>query len=223
MAIVRTKLEEPILFRTLKKDVYPQTLSSGSVWLRTNVFYQKLEAEDLSREDRFEGINISGLFTELNIEGGVCIHCEDGGLIGTEHPTHYIMSLHGLNIREQVRNEFGGYTLGIRSISDLANDVLKQASKQINVTQCGFGQVSYLYHGLHRTRANSTGIIVNYFVDGVSENLVQHNPNVFTKSPIEPFISQDEWRIVLHTDNVLDGDPMAPLKIKVDPSHFYEI
>ena len=46
MAIVTTKLDEPILFRTVKNDVYPHTLSGGSIWLRTNVFYQELEADE---------------------------------------------------------------------------------------------------------------------------------------------------------------------------------
>ena len=223
MAIVNTKLDEPILFRTVKNDVYPHTLSGGSIWLRTNVFYQELEADDLSREDRFEGINVSGLFTEFNFEGGMRIKCEHGGLLGTEHPTHYVMSLHGLNIKEEIRLGFGGNTLGIKSLVDLANDVLQQASKQINVSQCGYGQVSYQYLGLKRTRANTTGKIIGYYVDGIPEALVQYNPNVMTKIPIEPFIGQDEWRIILQTDKPLNDDPMEPLKINVDPSHFYEL
>ena len=36
-------------------------------------------------------------------------------------------------------------------------------------------------------------------------------PNVMTKIPIEPFISQDEWRIILHSDTPLNDDPMEPL------------
>ena len=36
-----------------------------------------------------------------------------------------------------------------------------------------------------------------------------------------PFIEQDEWRIVIFTEGYLEGDPMAALKINVEPSHFY--
>jgi hypothetical protein len=45
--------------------------------------------------------------------------------------------------------------------------------------------------------------------------------DVLRKQPVMPFIEQDEWRIVIFTEGYLEDDPTAPLRINVDPSHFY--
>jgi hypothetical protein len=48
------------------------------------------------------------------------------------------------------------------------------------------------------------------------------NTDVFRKDPVEPFVSQDEYRIVLFPSKYDNGDPNDPLKINVNPNHFYE-
>jgi hypothetical protein len=48
------------------------------------------------------------------------------------------------------------------------------------------------------------------------------NTDVLRKEPVQPFIEQDEWRIVVFTNGYYKNDPMEPLDIFVEPSHFYE-
>ncbi|MFN3188853.1 MAG: hypothetical protein ACK42D_04960, partial [Candidatus Paceibacteria bacterium] len=47
------------------------------------------------------------------------------------------------------------------------------------------------------------------------------NTDVLRKDPLEPFISQDEWRIAIFPTNYINNDWREPLKINVDPEHFY--
>lgn len=120
------------------------------------------------------------------------------------HPA-YIISLHGVAIKDKTREDFWGYTFGVKSFRRLGYELAHKASKQVNVTGLELGQVSYQYSA-YRIQTGSLSLI---------------NSSPFRKDPIEPFISQDEWRIVIHVKNYIDNNPNVPLKLEVDPNHFF--
>lgn len=217
---IKTKLDRPILFRTCDKEVYEATLSSGSIWLRSSWYYRQIE--DIARQDSSEGVNGTSMLFPLRFapESAPTITLEGPGSVGQEIVPHYLMSMHGTSITEATREGFGGYTLGIRCIADLAAEILYQVSKQIPVHGYRYGQVAY----------QRTALIMSYDPYG-SANELGGSPSVHVKSlstdvlrkdPVEPFIGQDEWRIAIFINKYLNNDPNEPLKINVEPNHFYD-
>lgn len=102
----------------------------------------------------------------------------------------------------------------------MAAHILYQVSKKITVTNYQFGQVAYQYTALTQSNqpqgaAISIGGEPNVYLKSI-------NTDVLRKEPVQPFIEQDEWRIVVFTNGYYKNDPMEPLDIFVEPSHFYE-
>lgn len=130
------------------------------------------------------------------------------------------MSMHGTSITDKVREEFGGFTMGIKCLSDLSAEVLFQVSKQLPVASYRFGQVAYQRSVLAMSQNLSSSPLV---LDGNPSIAVKPiNTDVLRKDPVEPFILQDEWRIAIFTKGYLNNDPNEPLNINVDPKHFYK-
>lgn len=210
-------MHEPLVFRTTSAEIYKSTTESGTIWLRSGAYNRALE--DKVRNDELEGVN-AGASVPLRMKmGGVALQMEGPGAIGQEIRPHYLMSLHGPSISTAQRNAFGSHTFGVRRLSRLSAEVLCQASKQIRSTGYRFGQVSYQFVPLG----------LSYFANGSPIGLGGNPPvsfgplntDVLRKRPVAPFIEQDEWRIVIFTDGYLLNDADAPLRIAVDPSHFY--
>ena len=216
---VNTKFDRPILFRTCDKVVYESTLDSGSIWMRSNDYYQKIE--DLARQDKSEGINGTPMLFPLNFspENAQGMSIAGEGTVGQEIIPHYITSMHGTGITENVRKEFGGYTLGIKCIADLAAEILFAASQQLAIHSYRFGQVAYQRTALTQSYTRSGAALE--LTGNPSVYVKSINTDVLRKAPVEPFISQDEWRIVIFPNVYLNGDPNEPLKINANPKHFY--
>jgi hypothetical protein len=216
---IKTKLDRPVIFRTCDKDVYEASLSSGSIWLRSSRYYR--EIEDVARQDRSEGVNGTSALFPLRFAPGSAQAITLEGLcsVGQEIVLHYLMLMHGTSITEVTRNEFGGYTLGIRCIADLAADIVYQISKQVPVNGYRYGQVAYQRTALTMPY-NPHGSAIE-LSGSPSVHVKSINTDVLRKDPVEPFIGQDEWRIAIFTNKYLNNDPDEPLKINVDPNHFY--
>lgn len=217
---LQTDIDRPLLFRTVDKDVYQNTIENGSVWLRSSHYYR--EIEDQARSDQTEGINgtKSSMPLQFKAAKGNSVRIEGPGIIGCEIIPHYIMSLHGAAISDDCRHEFGGYTFGVKCIRRLSAEILYQASRQIDVHGYRYGQVAYQYTALSMSydrRNVAIGLGGNPEV-GVKSL----DTDVLRKEPVEPFIFQDEWRIVIFPLKYLDNDSMKPLKINVSPEHFFE-
>jgi hypothetical protein len=217
---ILTDLDRPIIFRTVDASVYKNTISTGSIWLRSANYYVNIE--DNARCDKSEGSNGTRTLLPLRFhpEGGVQQTYQGGGSIGQEIIPHYIFSMHGTSISEKVHKSFGGYTLGVRCISRLSAEILFEASKVLPVTGYRFGQVSYQYTALCRSH-HPYGAAIG-MGGKTPEFLKSINSEVLRKEPIKPFIEQDEWRVVIFTNKILDGDINKPLKINVNPDNFYE-
>lgn len=216
---IKTKLDRPIIFRTCSKEVYESTLATGSIWLHSSHYYRK--TEDITRKDQSEGINGTSTLFPLRFapESAQPMTLEGAGTIGQEIILHYLMSMHGTGITEAIRKEFGGYTLGIRCIADLAADIMYQASRQITIHGYRYGQVAYQRTALAMSYEPFGSAIQ---LSGTPSVYVKSiNTDVLRKDPTEPFISQDEWRIAIFPAQYLNGDWREPLKIQVDPIHFY--
>lgn len=216
---IKTKFDRPIIFRTCDKVVYESTLESGGIWMRSSHYYRNIE--DLARQDKSEGINGTQALFPLHFspDSAQGIRLEGNGSVGQEIIPHYIMSMHGTSIAESVRKGFGGYTLGIKCIADLAAEILYKASQQLPVHSYRYGQVAY----------QRTALCQSYSANGAAIELTGKpsvyvksiNTDVLRKDPVEPFISQDEWRIAIFPTNYLNDDWQVPLKINVDSKHFY--
>ena len=100
---IKTKLDRPIIFRTCSKEVYEATLSTGSIWLRSSLYYRK--TEDVARKDRSEGVNgTAALFPlRFNPDSAQAMTLQGPGSIGQEIILHYLMSMHGTSITEATR------------------------------------------------------------------------------------------------------------------------
>jgi hypothetical protein len=217
---IQTDFDRPIIFRTVDEQVYQNTLQNGSLWLRSNQYYQRIE--DQARKDVSEGVNGTRTLLPLRFatESGASFAVEGPGSIGCEIVPHYILSMHGTSISEECHRQFGGFTLGIKCIARLSAEILYQASKQLDVFSYRFGQVAYQYTALSRSY-NTSGAAIG--IGGSPPVAVRSiNTDVLRKEPVEPFISQDEWRIVTFPERYLDNDPDRPLKINVSPDHFFE-
>jgi len=209
-----------MIFRTVSETVYKSSIETGSIWLRSSHYYRNIEDE--ARADKSEGVNGTKSLFPLNFKpkSAQALSLQGGGSIGCEIVPHYIMSMHGTSIADHVRKEFGGRTMGIRCIADLSAEVLFQVSKQVSVTGYRFGQVAYQYTSLSMSNNMSGAAIA---LDGNPPVAIKSiNTDVLRKEPVQPFILQDEWRITIFISGYLNNDPNEPLKINVDPSHFYE-
>ena len=218
--IVKTKLDRPIIFRTVGPEVYEKSIKTGAIWLRSSQYYRNLE--DKIRNDPSEGANGSKTPFPLNFkpEGGNSLSIQEDGSIGCEIVPHYLVSMHGSSISEMQRMDFGGCTFGIKCIYKLSAEILYQVSKQIPVTGYRFGQVSYQYTALSLSYNPMSSAIGLGGTPPVC--LKSINTDVLRKEPVKPFIEQDEWRIAVFSPELVGGDPNEPLKINVDPDHFFE-
>ncbi|MEE4244945.1 MAG: hypothetical protein V2I33_06025, partial [Kangiellaceae bacterium] len=216
---INTKFDRPILFRTCDKTVYESTLETGSIWMRSSHYYQKVE--DLARQDKSEGVNGTPMLFPLKFapENAQGMSMEGEGSVGQEIIPHYITSMHGTGITEKVRKDFGGYTLGVRCIADLAAEILFEASQQLAIHSYRFGQVAYQRTALTQSYSRNGAAIE--LTGKPSVYIKSINTDVLRKDPIEPFISQDEWRVAVFPTGYLNSDPNEPLKINVNPKHFY--
>ena len=220
MLSLQSEVNEPILFRTTTDTVAKATVERGSIWLRSDQFYRELE--DTARNDTSEGINTAQLGVPLRIvtPNGPAINIEGTGTIGQQIVPHYIMSLHGSSIATRQRQEFGGNTIGIKSLSRLSAEILYRCSLQLRCTGYRYGAVFY---------QNAALGLMNFQVGSSAIKLADNPPiylnpvgtDVLRKSPTLPFIEQDEWRIVIFATGYLSEDPQLPLRIEVNPDHFY--
>jgi len=221
--IIKTDLDKPILFRTVDPNVYRPTLDTGSIWLRTSRYYRAIE--DKARSDIGEGVNSSSMKLPLNFKSrtgaNVNLLSDGMGKVGTEIIDHYLVSLHGISISESARNEFGGCTMGVVNLDKLAAEILYECSKQIDVKGYRYGPVHYQNTALVRSQ-HSNSAVINIGSDTVPEFVKTLPTDVLRKEPVEPFISQDEWRIVIFSNTFISNDFNEPLKINVSPEHFYE-
>jgi len=216
---ISTDLDQPIIFRTTSKTVCENTLSTGSLWLRSDSYYRNIE--DQARKDALEGINSGTTSLSLVFEsGGVVVQMAGDGALGQQLAPHYILSMHGSAIAEATRQNFGGCTFGIRNLFKLTMEIFHHCSQQIACNGFRYGQVSYQRAALTRSR-NSRGSAPIRMPNNPNEYLVPVDLDVLRKLPIVPLISQDEWRIAIFTDGYIDGDPRGPLKINVSTSHFF--
>ena len=221
VADIQTDANEPLVFRTSDRSVATATVTTGSLWLRPAEFYRQIEDE--ARKDHSEGANAATtpIPLRLNPPGGTPINIVGAGQIGQAIVPHYIASFHGTSLTENLRQNFGGVTFGVRSFSRLAADVLFQVSKQIRCSGYRYGKVYYQYVGLTIGHAVVGGAAID--LSGQSPwYLNPTSTDVLRKLPVEPFIHQDEWRIAVFVDAYANTDMTAPLKINVSPDHFYE-
>lgn len=217
---IQTEYDSPIIFRTCTQEVHDATCDTGSLWLRTSHYYRKIE--DIARRDLGEGVNGTSVGLELSItpENANGIRLKGTGTIGCEIIPHYLISFHGAAIKEKTRRDFGCYTLGVKSLTKLSAEIVYQASLQVDVTGYRYGPVSYQNTALTLSNSGSSAAIEMTGTPAVY--LKSINTDVLRKLPVEPFISQDEWRIALFVKNYLKDDINEPLKINVSPSHFYK-
>lgn len=211
--------DHPILFRTVNEFVFKSTLETGSVWLRSDQYYRRIE--DKVRQDSAEGLNggLTALPLRLSLDRpGSEATFQGGGKIGQFLPPHYILSLHGSSISPGQHASFGGFTLGVKSIIRLAEDIYEKAKKVIGEHQWFCGHVAYQRAALMLTVDSRAPVI--YGLDAPLAIAV-YRPAIMRKDPVWPFIEQDEWRIVLFPEQYLDNDPDTPIRLTVDPNHFY--
>ncbi|AQT61531.1 hypothetical protein [Cellvibrio sp. PSBB023] len=217
---ISSDFDQPILFRTVDTDVYKSSVHNGSIWLRSSVYYRQIE--DQARADTAEGTNSSLTLLPLAFHpnNGNKITIQGSGSIGCEIIPHYIVSLHGISISQSAHKSFGGCTFGIKNIDRISAEILYQVSKQHSVKGYRYGQVAYHHTALALSLHSATSAMG---LGGTpSEFLKSINTDVLRKSPVLPFIEQDEWRIAIFLEHKTNLDPMEPIKINVNPNNFYE-
>jgi hypothetical protein len=217
---IGSDFDEPILFRTANAEVREATLTTGSLWLRSDQYYRQIE--DRARRDDLEGVSGSRPLISLRISlaNGPNINIVGDGHIGQRIVPHYILSLYGSSISEAQLRSFGGFTFGIRSISKLSAEILYRASLKLKCVGYRYGAVSYRYATLALSQLPKGGEAM--CLGGTPPvYLNPMNTEVLSKQPIMPFIEQDEWRIVVFTEVYVENDPSAPLQLSVATSHFY--
>ncbi|MFY9342270.1 MAG: hypothetical protein WAT39_07265 [Planctomycetota bacterium] len=88
-------LDAPLVFRTAEQDVYCSTLESGSLWLRSDEHYQRIE--DQVRVDPREGANEARggmpMFFPAMF-GGIATAIAGPGSIGQRIVPHYLACFH---------------------------------------------------------------------------------------------------------------------------------
>lgn len=149
---VQSEFEEPILFRTTSCDVYQSTLSTGSLWLRSDRYYRAIE--DSVRQDFLEGGNYGKAVLPLRFkeENAPNIQLEGPGHVGEQLPPHYILSLHGASILEEQRIAFGGCTFGIKSVVRLTAEIVYRCGPLLKCVGYRYGPVRYQFGTLSRSR-----------------------------------------------------------------------
>lgn len=217
---IGTEVGSPIVLRTCEAEVAATTLSTGSLWLRSNRYYQALE--DTVRNDRLEGINGAkgGIPLRFKVQAGLTVVLKGDGHIGQEIVPHYLACFHGPSIDFDEWVRFGGNTFGIRNFGCLAAEILYQCSRQIACTGYRYGPVSYM-HSCLGVLAGTIGSAPLRLSASPPAVVAPITMDVLRKQPVEPFVKQDEWRIAVFTDGFLGDDADLPLKIQVEPSHFY--
>lgn len=216
---IQADLGLPILFRSTCEVAYRSSTENGEIWLRSDAYFRELE--DRVRNDHAESLNIGSTRLELSFEtySGLQTRIQGDGGIGEALSAHYMISLHGSSIAAETREEFGGFTFGIKNIDLLARHIFEECKRQIDCEAWAWNQVSYQYSALQVTDDGSgAGIRLG---ENPSRNLKVFNAHPFKKRPVLPFILQDEWRIVIWTKGYLNGSTAEALKIRVPPSLFY--
>jgi hypothetical protein len=216
---IQSDIGQPIVFKTTTEPVYRSTLQAGESWLRSDEYYRQLE--DQVRGDSLESSSPGRTTVPLSVSnpGGASLHFSGEGFLAERLPAHYIMSFHGTSIAEAERRGFGGYTFGVKNIMLLASAVLLKCSTQIGCFGYNWNQINYQFSGLQISDQIDGAPIV--FGDNPPRCFRTLAPNAFRKRPVQPFIDQDEWRIVIWTNGYLNSDPMLPLRIIVPAPHFY--
>lgn len=212
---VQSNLDYPLIFRTSTESVYRSTTENGEIWLRSDECFRSLE--DKVRNDALESLSAAGHKFPLLVSN---LHLEGDGNLSEEFLPHYILSLHGTSIKDEVRRGFGGFTFGVKNIDLLARHIFEECRKQIACTQWEWAPIAYQYSAL-KISEDQTGAPIQVGHDP-SRFLGVWRPSPFRKRPIPPFIYQDEWRIVLRTNGYINRDSSVPLKVRVPPSLFYE-
>lgn len=215
---IQSNFEEPLLFRSCDKVIHDAAVNHGSLWLRSLHYYREIE-EDLARVDGNEGVNTTRQTFPLRFDPKISQISEvsGNGLIGCEIRKAYILSLHGTAIDKDIRNGFGTHMFGIKSMYSLVNDMIYQASQQVEVVGHRYGQVSYQHTALTISRDCVSSAL--QLSNGVF--LKSMTTDILRKAPITPFIKQDEWRVALFVKEYLNNNSLEPLKMTVNKSHFY--
>lgn len=156
----------------------------------------------------------------LHAVGGHQIQIVGNGKIGQAIVPHYIASFHGLNISPEQRTLFGGCTFGIRNFSRLAAAVLFECSKHLRCSGYRFGQVAYQWTSLAQCLQVPSSPAIQ-LAGNPPIYLNPINTDVLRKSPVQPFIDQDEWRIVVFTEGYVADDPNEPVRINVPRESLY--
>ena len=217
---IAADLDQPILFRTTNAANADAALASGSIWLRSDAYYRQIE--DQCRSDDCEGVKFAKVTIPLRVHvpNGPNIEIRGPGSIGQEIVPHYILSLHGSSISKVQLDAFGPKTFGIRNVAKLSAEILYRASLTLDCSGYRYGPVSY----------RSATLALSQISVGASAIQLRSAPplylnplatDVLVKRPVAPFIEQDEWRIVIFTRKYLSNDVNAPLKLEVEPVHFY--
>jgi hypothetical protein len=215
---LQSNFEEPLLFRSGDRVVHDSAINDGSLRMKSIHFYRGIE-NDAARVDGHEGINTTPFTFPLRFDRNISNISEitGGGRIGCEIRNAYILSLHGTGIDPSIREGFGAYMFGIKSLYSLVNEIIYQASRQVEVIGHSYGQVSYQYtpltiskNGMNTAIELSKGI----YLKSIATEILR-------KDPILPFIKQDEWRIAIFVKDYINNDAAESLFINVDKRHFY--
>lgn len=215
--------ECPAIFRTCSEVVYRAALEHGSLWLRTGEYYRGIE--DAKRKDGLEGISAgrSGFPVCFRAPNGsnLLLRGDGKGHVGQAIIPHYIASFHGASISEDQWRDFGGWTFGVRDFRKLAQEIYVKAG---GITPCHkyrFGPVSYRYTALAHFLTKPPGGPAIALGGSPPSWVNVTDTDVLRKHPVAPFIDQDEWRIAVFPNEYISDDANEPLRINVDPGHFF--
>lgn len=214
---------QPFLFRTTIQKYYQSTLTTGTLCLHSSEYFR--ETEDRDRCDANEGANMGILTLPQRVKyEGYAGYDAIGGSVGQIIVPHYILSLHGMSISLEQHEKFGGHTFGIKNFEKLAFDIHHEVKKQIKSDRFRKGAVCYRHTTITCSEFPDGGAIGELSSVSGGKSIYIHplSTDVLRKSPVKPFIEQDEWRIVVFTDGYLNNNSKCDLLIQVDPSHFYE-
>lgn len=221
MTQILADLDNPLVFRTASSEVCQHALITGSLWLRSDRYYRELE--DAARHDSHEGVNLARGGMPMHFPPlfrGIAVTIEGAGAIGQVMVPHYLACFHSTSITDEQRQSFGGHTFGVRNFSQLAAEIVYRCSLVLPVSGYRYGQVSYQQSALARQASVVGGSAIE--LPGTPPTYLNVlNTDVLRKSPVRPFIDQDEWRIAVFTKGYLDDNPSEPVRIQVNPFHFY--